>query len=166
MRPGQRKGVVLILLGLALLMVAVPFAGMDVDPRIAFTPQDRPPTMLDRIQHSRIRLVQGKGTEESACQESPEDRVERWMLEIDIKTRTELLGRPLSEAELESRKQEVAGLLRKVEECKERHRRDSRPVRTVDLPYRTVFAVGVITLLVGVGMVILGHSRAGNVSIS
>ena len=47
------------------------------------------------------------------------------------------------------------------EACKERSRRDPRPVRTVDLPYRYVFAVGVITLLVGVGLVILGHTRAG-----
>lgn len=155
MSSGQRKGVVLILVGLALLLAALPFAEMDFEPGIL-------PTMLDRIQRSRIRLVQGKGPEEEACiwlGGGMERHIESFFLESEIKERRELAGRRLSEAEVESAKQELAELRREHEACKERYRRDPRPVRTVDLPYRYIFAVGVITLLVGVGLVILGRPK-------
>jgi hypothetical protein len=114
MTPRQRRGIIVVLVGLAVPIVALGFtSGPPHVPRF-------PPGLLDQVRGSEIVLVQGKGPRESACLFLLRD----------------------SEADKAV--------------CLAAYDKDPRPVNSTILPYRYIFAVGVITILAGVGMILLG----------
>jgi hypothetical protein len=115
MTPRQRRGIILILVGLAVPIVALVFT----------SPRGRAEGLLDQVRASTIVLVQGKGSRESAC-------------ECEY-----FPCRPYTEA----------GRLA----CLAKYDKDTRSVDSTILPYRYIFAVGVITIFTGVGLILLGQ---------
>lgn len=122
MTPLQRKGVIVVLSGIAISIIALAFTSAP------FRNPRRPAlgtveVLLEQVRDAEIVLAEGKGQRESACSYA---------------------FRRITEEE--------------QAKCFEGYDRDPRPVRNITLPYRYVFAVGMLVSFAGAVVVCLGGS--------
>lgn len=131
----QKQGVILILIGLALPLVALALTSPAVGQG------------FEKFWYLQVVLAGGKYTLDSRCGASP-----RTQSDSELR----LFGRTDFELRMARWDREA-----EWNRCERNWTDDPRRIHPVSIQYSHVFAVGVIALFVGIGMVVLGREFNG-----